>query len=312
MPTVAGVSHGRHSAFSGLTLTISHTTPAGSDRGLLVLFSAESSGDTCTGVTYGGVSLTLVGNVANSGGARAAYYLANPAVGTANVVCTKAGQVGGATAACHAINDTGGVRGSYVNATANSLTPALTVPAVTGDLIVDHVSTGRSQTYTPDPAQTLLYAQNGISNQTQGGSSKPGATSVSMAWTLTGSGIWAHGGVALQPAGAPTDVRLTSLYTEALTQAAVADVRLTSLYTEALIYIPPADAQVTQFAVETVTLPTPEGRVTQFVVEVLARPETTGRVTQFVVETISPYTPGGGGVGNSIWLGDHGGDIWIE
>lgn len=74
---------------SATTLTVSHTT-SGSDRFLIVNVLSQTSGggDTITGVTYNGTSLTLVGKRAAGSEYIYQFQLANPASGANNVVVT--------------------------------------------------------------------------------------------------------------------------------------------------------------------------------------------------------------------------------
>lgn len=79
------------SELQGTTLTYSHTTGAGSNRALIVYAYTNNNSDIVTGVTYGGVAMTLIDKVINiaSAGCIYAYFLANPASGTNNVVCSQ-------------------------------------------------------------------------------------------------------------------------------------------------------------------------------------------------------------------------------
>lgn len=75
---------------SGSTDTVSHTTGNGSDRLLVVTASAYGSTPvTVSGITYNGVSMTLIGTKLESTNFRTTmYYLLAPSTGTNNVVVT--------------------------------------------------------------------------------------------------------------------------------------------------------------------------------------------------------------------------------
>ena len=79
---------------TGTTLStptiVSHTTGTGSNRLMLVSVSFEpNSGQTVTGITYGGTPLNLVNTRTNGSNASVCLYsLVNPTSGTANVSVT--------------------------------------------------------------------------------------------------------------------------------------------------------------------------------------------------------------------------------
>lgn len=75
------------------TLTWSHTC-TGSNRTLIVACSSKTD-DYITGVTYGGVSMTLVDNIVgvSGGDANRLYVLTNPASGANNVVITSSASI---------------------------------------------------------------------------------------------------------------------------------------------------------------------------------------------------------------------------
>lgn len=78
---------------SSTSWTFSHTC-SGSDRVLLVGFFKFASGDSVTGVTYGGVAMTQLGKrAADASGYIYLYGLVNPATGANNVVATSSASV---------------------------------------------------------------------------------------------------------------------------------------------------------------------------------------------------------------------------
>lgn len=77
---------------NGTTQTLAHNQNTGSNRGLLVVVTMSNSVD-FSGCTYGGVAMTLVRNTLFSAESQrqAAYYLANPATGSNNIVVSFTG-----------------------------------------------------------------------------------------------------------------------------------------------------------------------------------------------------------------------------
>lgn len=92
------------------SITLAHTIGAGSDM-MLVVGVCETSGtsDVLTGVTYNGVAMTRFTNGFSAKNARVwMYYLANPAVGTHNIVASFSGTL---------VPSVGGISYSGVSAT---------------------------------------------------------------------------------------------------------------------------------------------------------------------------------------------------
>lgn len=85
-PVIAGISSGVEEASN--TITVSHTTPAGSNRHLLVLAAAIGSPYPST-ATFGGVGLNDVDDNSNNNPPYVVYMIFekhDPAVGTADIV----------------------------------------------------------------------------------------------------------------------------------------------------------------------------------------------------------------------------------
>jgi hypothetical protein len=82
-----------HFTAAGTTDTSSHTC-TGTDRALIVSIFKYGGGDSVTGVTYAGVSMTQLGKVSSdASGYTYLYGLANPASGANNIVCTSSSSV---------------------------------------------------------------------------------------------------------------------------------------------------------------------------------------------------------------------------
>ncbi len=90
------------------TKTISHTTPSGTNRLMIVGVSAQQPGASVSSLTYNGVALTKLGNVSNASQSRIEiWYLKSPTVGTFNVVLTNAVQRPDYGSIVLALNDSG-------------------------------------------------------------------------------------------------------------------------------------------------------------------------------------------------------------
>ena len=116
------VSVGLKAPASGTPLTFAHTC-TGANRKLFVgLF--KTAGDTVTGVTYGGVSMTLVDKIANGTEYVYLYELIAPATGSNNVVISFTSN---AIVRAHAISYTGVKQTGSVDASAKNSTSGTTI-----------------------------------------------------------------------------------------------------------------------------------------------------------------------------------------
>ena len=111
------------------SLTFSHTC-SGSNRILFVGIIGDITTDTVTGVTYAGVSMTLVGkNKTTSSRYNYLYYLVAPATGANNVVISQSSSVfiGGASVSYTGVRQDSPIDASTTNlATATSITTSVT------------------------------------------------------------------------------------------------------------------------------------------------------------------------------------------
>jgi len=147
---------------------------------------------TVTGVTFDGVAMTQVNVAAYSTSLKTyMFYLKNPHIGV-GLTCT-------ATFSTNHNAEMGAIGiigadpttplGTSNVANGSSGTAAVTVSSQTGDLVID-AEGDYQKTPTPDGSQSSLYV-NTTSTVAEGGSStKPGAASVTMQWTMT-STSWA-------------------------------------------------------------------------------------------------------------------------
>jgi len=158
------------SASSGASgYTISHTT-VGENRCLVVVLQANTQFPDPSSVTYAGASMTKAGSVVGAGAGStsvAVYYLANPTIGTNNIVLSNWNTGSGNFTAGHvaimsAINLVGIDQDSPVRntetTTANpdtSITDDITT--VAGDLVIAALTVDDGPTITAGANQTEIY-----------------------------------------------------------------------------------------------------------------------------------------------------------
>ena len=185
-------------------ITVSHPTGSGTNRLMLVGISgARSSGTVAvSGVTYGGVALSLVGTQAYAAYQKIwIYQLVAPATGTADVVVTFSTAPNGG-AVVGVVTFTGVNQstplGTFVSAQGTSTTPSVNVSSATGELVFDTVNhywpltVGANQTQRWNTGSGNIYGA---------GSTESGAATVTMSWTASGSDTWAIGAVPIKPVG---------------------------------------------------------------------------------------------------------------
>jgi hypothetical protein len=200
-------------------ITVSHATGSGTDRLMLVGISGASTGPNLdvSGVTYGGVALSLVGTRAYAGYQKIWIYgLVAPATGTADVVVTfSIAPAGGAIVGVMTFT---GVNqsvplGTFASATGNSITPSVDVSSASGELVFDTVNHFWGP-LTAGAGQTQRWSRQSA-NITGGGSTEPGASTVTMSWTAFASNTWAIGAVPIKPAAASVTITAGVYHTRA-------------------------------------------------------------------------------------------------
>ena len=188
------------------TTTVSHTVSNGTGRILVVGVGIDDVGFTITGATYGGTALTLIGTKQSANSRMALYYLINPTVGTANVVITISAGVTDVAVGAVSLTEVDQTTplGTFASAAGtNTAAPSVTVSSATGELVLETVSIKSP----PSPGtlgsgQTSWWSIYNSGLHSSAGSTKSGASSVTMSRTLTGNGNWAIGAVPLKPAPA--------------------------------------------------------------------------------------------------------------
>ena len=202
-------SSGTISGTSSAQLTWIQNTGSGNNRYLVVGVSLANT--TVKDVTYGGSAMTLLGSVGPNPYTYL-YGLANPSSGAKVVYVTTNGAtnylIGGATSFTNVAQTNS--TGSFVSFAGGSTNPSVTVPSATGEMVVDSLSVNAvGAAVTPGGGQTARWLNPGGTNLSSGGSTKPGAASVTMSWTTT-STLSYLGAISLHPsATTPTTLTLS-------------------------------------------------------------------------------------------------------
>jgi hypothetical protein len=197
-PTFDATASSSSPGLAGTTLTWSHT---------------NSGNAMCVGIyTYGGGGVT-VSNVKYAGSANFAKKTNTGligigtnteihcsdgitlATGANNVVITMSGT--GGVLIAYSISVTGGNAttplSNFNSTTGTSAAPSITATSATGQLIFDIAGNDSNDaSMTPNGAQTQRLAPTNAPSLYGAGSTKPGAASTTMSWTLGASEAWAQ------------------------------------------------------------------------------------------------------------------------
>jgi hypothetical protein len=209
---------------SSSSLTVTNHTTSGSDRlmlvGISIVDDGASGGRQISSVTYSGVNLTQVCTGSVSDDARVwIYRLIAPPVTTANVVVTLDGAVASSGKITAGVMTFTGVDqttplGTCVTDTNDSSPHAVTVTSATNELVFDvYASEDAAMTMASSPSGRTQRWNRTTNSDGGGGSTAPGASSVTMTWTAnSGSSHWALAAVPVKPApaGPPTSLVLPS------------------------------------------------------------------------------------------------------
>jgi uncharacterized repeat protein (TIGR01451 family) len=213
----SATSVGQHVAAGTTTVTLAHTTAAGSNRVLVVGISmniANNTGATVSGVTYNGVALTQAGAHNDGGLTRRVeiWYLVAPSTGLNNVIVTVnlPGGTGVLGVVVGAATFTGAdqtipIR-SFLSADAAAGNLAsLNLTSAYGDMVVDTLATGGDRTVTTfGPSQTAQWNLNSTAAisppDVRGtGSTRAGAPSVPFSEQFSATSNWSVAAVSIQP-----------------------------------------------------------------------------------------------------------------
>jgi hypothetical protein len=192
------------------SLTFSYTTSSGLSNSILLVDShtwyASLSISSLSSVTYGGNSCTSIGVTGTNNNSddflAGMHYKLAPTAGAANVVITAGStqfSITGAARVYTGVDQTTPIGTAVTNKSNSSTNPTVTVSSATGELVVDCLSTAGSQNDTPDVSQTSRYAAT-VNTLRSRGSDKPGASSITMNWSLDNARAYAIVAVPLKPA----------------------------------------------------------------------------------------------------------------
>jgi len=239
---VDSVSSAQGSSATGLTW--SHTVGTGADRVLVVGVTTRQGSRAVTDITYAGLPLVLVGTQTDGLNVvrMSLFILAAPPSGTADIVFNLSGR---ANVAAGAVSFTGVDQASpvagFVSAGGSSPLGSVVVAGALGEVVVDTAAVqGNALPIVPGGGQTQLWnLGTGIvgNDIIAGGSTSPGAASVTMSWSLGSARPWALGAARLRPVHVIPDA-LIKLGSEAA-----------SAYLSDNVYENPAATQVKSAAV---------------------------------------------------------------
>lgn len=168
------------------SLTTSYTQAAGADRVLVVMGSMESN-VAINGITFDGQSLTQEIFQAGTGRRSAIWYLIDPPVTTADIVISlaAAADIGMIATSWSGVDQTTPFSASAgASGTGN---PSVVVASLAGELVIDTFCQDDTTTGTVGAGQTELAQFEVTSDFQMGGSTEPGAASVTMSWTGFGA-----------------------------------------------------------------------------------------------------------------------------
>lgn len=206
------------SAVTGTTITVPHTTGAGSNRLMLVGVSSRNrfitvgaQGEETTSVTYDGEPLVFVGSeFSNTDAVTYIFMMVNPPTGTFDLEVNFASGLGNGNAGIVGVTTYSNVNlitpiGAYTATPGNSNAPSLTIPSTTTSQTVFNVLTVTDDCtpITLNSGQTQRWLYDGDlfgTRPTAGGYTRTGlAGSTTLSYTLSASRRWSLSGVAINP-----------------------------------------------------------------------------------------------------------------
>ncbi len=191
---------------SSSPLTWSHTC-AGSER-LLVVGVAMNPGSSgsVSGVTYNGAALTPAGlAIGDASDDEVSFWnLIAPATGTNNIIVTVSGSVSGMVAG--AVSFTGAhqtvpLGGLVTNSASSDPFASVTASSEAGGIVVDMVSWTLGETASAGSGQTSHVNASGGGSVLGAGSTKAGAASVLMSWSLSNAVHWCIAALPIKASG---------------------------------------------------------------------------------------------------------------
>lgn len=186
---------------SASSLSVSHTT-SGTDRLMLVGVTWNKDGATnLTSVTYGGVGLTQVIEANRDTEVYSEIWrLIGPATGTANVVATLNGSSKGMVVGVVTFNEVhqSVPLGTAASQSGDASSGSITVSSETGGMVFDTMAV-KLRTPNENAGQTERWTIDSTNENRGGGSTEPGAASVTMGWSwVGGSEKYAYTGVPIK------------------------------------------------------------------------------------------------------------------
>jgi hypothetical protein len=195
------------SVAAALTVATPVITPGGTNRILVVGLSSDGALTALT-VKFGGVALSLVPGSSGTNGATHTemWFLVAPSTTGATVVATWTTTartvVMGAVAFNNVDQNVGPQSGTF--ATGTSTAPAVTIVSEPGDMTL--AIAGKLTNLGAEPV-TSRWHDVSRANQKGGGTSKPGAATVTNTWTASAtSTVWSTSGVNIKQLGGQTNI----------------------------------------------------------------------------------------------------------
>lgn len=213
MPTIVSTSSGRITGTN--LLTFAHTVPSGTNRRLIV-FCNVSSAIASLSASFDGTFLTKTNDIdstptATGPGRLVVFELANPSAVSSTIGITGSGGAFSLCACAVTLTDCTSVS-LLTTAQGSSTTPSVTVSSSVGGLVLDVLGYPLNNVaLTVGAGQTSIVEQESIADASRklAVSSKPGATSVTMSWTMASSGIWILGALTAYSPIPPTSTETT-------------------------------------------------------------------------------------------------------
>ncbi|QTN31576.1 DUF11 domain-containing protein [Akkermansiaceae bacterium] len=222
---------------AGSTVSVNHTTGSGSNRLMLVGLSYEdddNDGFKVPSVSYAGLPLTrLIQRASAVEAGSEIWYLINPPSGAGTVTVATAGAGATDDEIVVGVSTFSGVNqanpfGTAVSAIGSSGPATVNVSSASGELVFDTVALDDSRRVTVGSGQAQqwnLNTDNAGDGVSGAGSTEPGASSVTMSWTLTNNDDWAICAVPIKPAaGTPVTFTQTPAFAEAFSMTSLPSV----------------------------------------------------------------------------------------
>ncbi len=194
---------------------------SGSNTALVVSVTQVDTGSVIgvAGVTYAGSALTSLPNCTTAlpgfaGTFTTFWYKINPASGSNHVVVTLNGTSYKPVA--HAVSFTSALQTATasdfgcVTASGTSTAPSVSISSAIGEIVMDTLNSGVESAPTIGANQTDRGSFLSAGEFASDASTEPGASSVTMSWTLATSTIWSMAAVRIKSVGPPDTIPPTA------------------------------------------------------------------------------------------------------